>query len=200
MPYLFTMKHDNRYVQASLENEAIWNEVSHRVGEHSLRIAEATGNPIDAEALGTVRGKITSSHRALDAMFPLRWRWAVSQPIRDYVEAIEPGVHQFIPFDVTLKTGERPAHRYYLLNICSLLDAIDPNQTTARRANEAGPFLAFVGLNRRIVARADKVAGKVLWMDCDVIGGGFMSDDLQNKLVSMNCTRLQFQTVTCSRG
>lgn len=56
----------------------------------------------------------------------------VPEIFRAKVEDLEPGVHQFFPIDVELRTGEHLAPQYYLLNCRTYLEALDTEKTTAK--------------------------------------------------------------------
>ncbi len=48
----------------------------------------------------------------------------ITSRIRDVIEKLEPGVHQYLPFEFYYKDGEKiPGERWYL-NICNRLDTI----------------------------------------------------------------------------
>ena len=108
MPYAFTMKLDAKYVKTSFENEEVWQQVEQEWKGRRWPISYSFGHPIDVEALGDVRVQITSAHKTLPPMFPAKFRDAVSQTIRDYIETVDAGIHQFIPMNVTLKSGVQP--------------------------------------------------------------------------------------------
>ncbi len=48
----------------------------------------------------------------------------LSSAVRDMIEALEPGAHQFFPVDIYGVDGNVREPRRYLLNVCQLLDAI----------------------------------------------------------------------------
>ncbi|MEM7547035.1 MAG: DUF1629 domain-containing protein [Pseudomonadota bacterium] len=51
----------------------------------------------------------------------------VDDRVRDAAEAIEPGVHQFFPVEMTMqRTGETPERPHFLLNVCTMVDSVDP--------------------------------------------------------------------------
>ena len=59
----------------------------------------------------------------------LPW-FVVSERFRQFVEAFEPGVHQFIPVEVWRdKTGSR-VERYYWFNVCRRLESVNREHTS----------------------------------------------------------------------
>ncbi|MEM7675975.1 MAG: DUF1629 domain-containing protein [Myxococcota bacterium] len=51
--------------------------------------------------------------------------FCVNQAFKNAVESIEPGVHQFIPFDVYNKDGTRYPDTFYTFHVYTLVDAIN---------------------------------------------------------------------------
>lgn len=184
MPYVFTMKLDAKYIKTSFENENVWQQVAQEWKGRRWPISYSFGHPIDVGALGDVRVRITSAHKTLPPMFPAKFRLAVSQAIRDHIETVDAGIHQFIPMNVTLKNGEAPPGPYYLVNICRVVDAVDALNTTARRASGNGSFLVTSHASGDIFLYKEMVSSLVLWMDKDVAGCWFMSDSLHEKVLS----------------
>ena len=198
MPYAFTMKHDGRIVRAAFEDEEVWRSVKQTIDGREWDIGRAKGRPIDAAAIGAVRVQITSDQSDLEPMIPLKKRNAVSQTIRDFIESVEPGVHQFIPAYITLKDGSIPKESYYLINICNLVDALDLSRTQMTKSSYGSQFIAS-GKNDRIVLQEKKIDGLAIWIDVNVIGAEFMSDALHDKLHAIKCTRFDF-TATAASG
>ena len=199
MPYAFTMKLDAKYVKTSFENEEVWQQVEQEWKGRRWPISYSFGHPIDVEALGDVRVQITSAHKTLPPMFPAKFRDAVSQTIRDYIETVDAGIHQFIPMNVTLKSGESPPESYYLVNICQVVDAVDALNTTARRANGTGRFLMTSHASGDIFLYKEMISNLALWMDEDVAGCWFMSNSLHEKVLSSS-PRYYFIEAKLSEG
>lgn len=199
MPYAFSMKLDAKYIKTSFENEDVWQQVEQEWKGRRWPISYSFGYPIDVEALGDVRVQITSAHKTLPPMFPAKFRHAVSQTIREYIETVDVGIHQFIPMSVMLKSGEAPPEPYYLVNICRVVDAVDTSKTTLRRANGNGSFLLTNDWSGSVTLHGDLISNLALWIDRDVTGSSFMSTALYEK-VSSRSSRYYFIEADVSEG
>lgn len=49
----------------------------------------------------------------------------VSEVIVNLIEEMEPGIHQYFPVELIMKTGPQPDQRYYPLNVCVSLKTLD---------------------------------------------------------------------------
>jgi Protein of unknown function (DUF1629) len=95
----------------------------------------------------------------------------VSQRFRDAVEVLDPGIHQFVPFELRRHDGQLYEGRpYYILRIMRLINAINlaqspqlrqvgslvtPTETTMFHIEDDAPF----------VVHADRIEGMGLWRD-----------------------------------
>jgi len=190
MPYGFCMQHDGFIVKSEFEDDAVWQTLRPKVG--ALSTPNVDGKPIDLDVLGTVRFKITSSHQDLEPMFPTKHRNAVSAEIREFIESIEPGVHQFIPTDINLQDGSKASGQYYLVNICNQLDAVDDVRSELNKSVYSNVYISVGNPNDRFILRQDVVGEKSLWIDSRVVGVEFMSDQLHDAITSSNSSRLAF--------
>lgn len=87
---------------------------------------------------------------------------AITGFVRDAIEEIEPGVHQYFPCEIFFQDGTQLDEDRWILNICNRLDTIavehsniveSPN--TSRYMTGNGPF--------DVKLWKDKVAGKAIW-------------------------------------
>jgi hypothetical protein len=195
MPYGFRMRHDNNIVWPVFEDDDIWRTLKQTVDGRDWAVGEARGNAINVAAVGPVRVRIASGQSSIDPMVPLKMRYAVSETIRQFIEFLEPGVHQFIPVQITLSNGDAPHEPHYLVNICNRVAAVDGERTRMSRASYGTAFLAS-GARDIIVLHEDRVAGMALWIDPGIVGWDFMNNALHDKLQSLGCTRLDFSQAT----
>lgn len=97
----------------------------------------------------------------------------VSEKFKTLVERLEPGVHQFVPIDISRGPNERPYTRYFALNVYNRIDSTDvasmesegwfwrPDYTGARshwRKKGDGPRYP-------IVFNLNQIAGRHIWVD-----------------------------------
>lgn len=128
---------------------------------------------------------------------------AVSEQLRNKIEELEPGVHQFFPIELELLKGERPDQPYYLLNIMNVIDAIDPEKSVSDSIHSPYSFGTSHFWNRpeskrntRIVLYKNVIAGMCIWNDVNSYGDIFMSDELYDFIKKNKLTRLDAHPAT----
>ncbi len=86
--------------------------------------SEMSGEWIDPATADCVF-RCKTGHKAIYDLVGLYGWYGVNQRVREVIEELEPGIHQFIPTTVLKKNGE-PFNddTYYILNICQIVDAI----------------------------------------------------------------------------
>ena len=125
--------------------------------------------------------------------------FAICQALKDIIEDLEPGVHQFFPMTITGLQSEADIGRYYLLHVTQKLDAIIYDKTAfaikERFGLEAAKKAGFMlvpdrGPKYPCTLKKDVIAGKHLWRGTvgdkclyrdgfdDLVGIYFCSDEL----------------------
>ncbi len=130
----------------------------------------------------------------------LRFAFGVTDRFRQKVEDLEPGVHQFFEVEISAKGGEQPKHRYWFLNICNRVDAIDQELTTLPLVHDGLLYSTeglSVGDDLGLVFRKEAVAGKCMWIDRRVIGTFFFSDELVAFVEENQLTETRTWKVRC---
>ena len=150
------------------------------------------GTPLDPSQVPH-RFKTETRADRLPDMFDCLAGFMVSDVLRDKIEELEPGVHRFFDAEITCKGGEKPAKRYWLFQICNLVDAIDEEKSNlftvktgfkAYRRYGLGP-----GAEPRLVFRKEAIEGMCVWMD-ERFSDFFMSDELFEFIRKNKLTRL----------
>lgn len=90
----------------------------------------------------------------------------LSSEVRDMIETLEPGVHQFFPVDIYGVDGNIREPRRYLLNICHLVDAIVEGRYSVLRS---GSRLYRASSLDPIKIRRRDVSNLHLWRDRQLI-------------------------------
>lgn len=181
MPYYVKLFTQSPYILdvEVLDQPPEWTERFEHEGEWIMYRA-MSGVPVSPEhAPSGFRVGIPAAR--LPDLFGLGPGLGVTDLIRDKIEELEPGVHQFLPAEITAKGGERPERRYWFLHICNRVDAIDPEKSVLRFAEGGGRFYADGipgGATPRMVLREEAIAGMCLWKDRRWSTGFFMSDAL----------------------
>ncbi|MEL6478909.1 MAG: DUF1629 domain-containing protein [Pseudomonadota bacterium] len=123
----------------------------------------------------------------------------VSAAFRDCVEAIEPGVHRFLPVEI-FKTDKTPHEQspFFYFDIRNFLDAIDPSTgavETIGRDSFDNPHRTWSIVSNRhsdLAVKKERVDGKAAWIDLR-LPRTFFSDALIEQLeaVGLEGHRLQ---------
>lgn len=96
---------------------------------------------------------------------------AVDERLKAIIERLEPGVHEFFPFELMMPKGKRYPEQYYILRIRQYFDAFSREQTAEESFDEStsNPGLLFLNTSKRAlndlaVSRA-VFEGAHLWRD-----------------------------------
>lgn len=105
---------------------------------------------------------------------------AVSEAFRDVIEALEPGVHQFIPFDLIRADGSKTEKQFFVWRIRTTLEAINPETGGVKKSIDV-EFYDFVkiperGQSENFSVHKDLVAGHAAWRDIRYPSYAFLSD------------------------
>jgi len=126
---------------------------------------------------------------------------AISTEVRDALDALEPGVHQYIPLRFTNQSGREIDEEFWMLNIGQRLDtcspadsqnmwerisevrnpkmmAIDGNNLISRYSDYRTPGKGGKPIWEGLACHASRVAGHHLWREYKMHSGIMMSDVL----------------------
>jgi len=116
--------------------------------------------------------------------------YAVSQRVIDIIEAIEPGVHQYLPYELICKDGSVHPDRRWLLNVCTRAETLDYEPSNVIALRDRPYFYADRTKDHHLVVRKEAVAGRALWFEYRYRGsqGKFLlSDRFWNALDEAGC-------------
>jgi hypothetical protein len=99
----------------------------------------------------------------------------LSPAVRDLIEALEPGVHQFFPVDTHGVDGKMREPRRYLLNACQLVDAIVDGRYSV---SNVGSRLYRASSRNPIKIRRQDVSNLHLWRDRRLAYQEFLVSDV----------------------
>ncbi len=134
------------------------------------------------KVLQLVRGK-----KVYDLSNYMQGGLAISQRLKDAIEAIEPGVHQFIPFDLLNKDGSPYEAQFYFYNICTEVDAVNPVLGGVKKrfyglSPEEHPDIYSwqikSGGDKNLAVFKNRIAGRAIWTDRRYTVVRFFSDTL----------------------
>jgi hypothetical protein len=105
---------------------------------------------------------------------------AVSQRFKDAIESVEPGIHQFIPFELWNQSGELIVDPFYFWRIRTSLDAISPEldgvKPSRNSPNHQWNILPGDGREKLAVLKAS-IDGRAAWCDVRMPVRRFLSDE-----------------------
>jgi hypothetical protein len=115
---------------------------------------------------------------------------AVDATLREIVETLEPGVHQFWPLRITLRNGIEYPGPYYGMIIRRFIDSFVPEQSDAHQAAGASKLFDFFYTKSptkkaygNLTVLKSVAAGNHLWRERRLHSPGvFFSDDLQAEI------------------
>lgn len=131
------------------------------------------------------RIRITGMSGPLPGHFGTNLGIAISMRMVDAIEALEPGIHNYVPLEVTMPDGSLVAENWFLLNICSRLDtiAVEQSEHIVETWPKPNCNLYFVGSKEGAVAYANRIGDHALW--CEYKSGDvIISNDLVNALIT----------------
>ena len=167
-----------------VEGPADWNSLGGGVETGKLNL----GRAIKPDHVPTKFEWGGAKNRKLPDAIYGRGMLLVSERIKSIIERIEPGTHQFFPIDVFYKSNKGLAAKMYFLNICTRLDSVDHDLTTAKMGNT----MWRPDLSGELVFNLDQIGNHHLWHDKHVYNGRMISDELYNALIQQGISGLVF--------
>ena len=111
-----------------------------------------------------------------------------SDKVRNIIEELEPGVHQFFPLETWAK-GNKPAQRMYLMNICNRLDSVDHQKTTK-------PFDRGIAWRNEkpgdLVFSLSQISIHKLWHDKHIFDNMYFVDEVKDAFEAANVTGVKY--------
>lgn len=105
--------------------------------------------------------------------------FAISQRAIDIIEAIEPGVHQYLPFELINPDGSVHPEPRWLLNVCTRAFTLDVARSNIIPRNNRPGVFVHTSNDIVLVVHKEKVAGRALWYEYRYQSAGYqflMSD------------------------
>ena len=108
-------------------------------------------------------------------------RFLVSGKMRDVIEQLEPGVHQFQPVELIWMEDDSHAADFFWFNPCNRVDGMDREHTTHDFNEKTGMWKYVDG--KKYVVSLTKTAGKHAWVDSRIFDHAvFVSENLKNAM------------------
>ena len=116
-----------------------------------------------------------------------------SAALRDAIEELEPGIHQFVPVDLFWKDGAPTGERVFLMNAGQKIESIDAENSQSLLPSidvDGNPYYAITGTggrNYHIVIKRKVVGERHFWREGGVagriFGGNFFCSDALSDLI-----------------
>jgi hypothetical protein len=136
----------------------------------------------------TIRTRVSLSERLPEDLLPRRFQFIKgrklydwndltsfslgiwSTRLKDIVEGVEPGVHQFAPVEIFHKDGSPYGGTFWLWQCCTMIDAISPDLGGVyKRQSPFDPdYYSWViksGGWDKLAVYKEKIAGRAMWRD-----------------------------------
>ena len=98
--------------------------------------------------------------------------WIVNDEIRQLIENLEPKHHQFFRFSIEDGVGQNVPGTYWLLNICTLVDAIDSERSNIKKhmtrralSENDWDYIDVRDSPIKHVLNKERILGKAIWAD-----------------------------------
>jgi Immunity protein family (Imm11) len=150
------------------------------------------GLPVDMSGLPK-KARWGGAKRDLDDLQMEAGYFLVSAKMRDVIETLEPGIHQFQPVELNWKDGNH-ATDFFWFNICNRVDAMDREQTT-HPFNERIGCWSFVE-GRKFVVRSDKISRIHVWVESRLTTSPiFVSEEFKVTMAAAGISGIGFNIV-----
>lgn len=89
------------------------------------------------------------SHKKLGSLIMLAGKiFAVDEPLKAIIERLEPGVHEFFPFEIRMPKGKVYPSSYYILRVGRYFDAFSREDSWSGSVEESDHVPGLLHLNR----------------------------------------------------
>lgn len=148
------------------------------------------GLPVDLTHVPTRVEYTGRAEEMVDLMQTASW-FIMSGRMKDVIEGLEPGRHQFKPVELVGKDGRHLADHFWF-SPCNRIDSMDREHTTHEFYRERKWKFVSGG---KYVASLERINGHHIWIDPRVPGVGDyldVSEDMRSALLEAGLTGLGF--------
>lgn len=181
-----------------------WIDKPKRTPEEFRRLTDSLPyNPMDFPNrynpyLNGTKAKVKSKHKELPDIFPGPGPFNCSPRFKDLVEELEPGIHEFINFEILMQNGEPVEGGYFHFNVLQVLDAIIPEKSTIEYGMSALGKETWIitepTVSEKFTFDQSVINGKHLWWDTKMgIRQVYCSDTFQNEFQNRGMKFLEFK-------
>jgi len=149
---------------------------------------------------------LSSPHKSLPEFLAVSGQGAASAAVKDLIESLEPGRHQFFPVTIRRARGDKPIllrdgsvldAPYYVMYPGVHLDAVWIDRSPDVRVTGTGLVqFSFTTRERGTVLRRSMTTGHHFWCgNTHLAGSTFFSDELAKAVVDRNWKGLEFKNI-----
>lgn len=194
MPYMVSLESQSPFVPSPIDiPDYTPGTLSKPITVNGERIVSMinSGTPLDP-AIVPKRFSVGVVAKSLPDIFSLKLGLGVTKTFREKVEELEPGIHQFFSIALRDKSGEVLEERYWLLNICNRVDAVDLAKSEQPPTGKSyDSHIVRTHGEVKIVLRNELISGKCMWIDRRVGFAYFFSDELMDFVEANNLTKFR---------
>jgi hypothetical protein len=124
-----------------------------------------------------------------------------SDRLRRVLEELDPGIHQFIPITVYLKSKELAEGSWFILNVYYKQDSVVDEQSIVRPMSHQQPnarpmmVIKFTSRDKQVTIDRSKLSGAHVWREAGYLGPYFLSDQLHSRLKAQKIKFLSMKSV-----
>lgn len=190
MAYLFHAEVSDLRYSASV----VWEDEKGRWKDDKIG-----GTPIVAQ-LAPTTGYLRKKKKNVPAIIPNGMVFVVSSRVREIVEELELGVHQFLPVKIRNgKRGEEIVPPYHILRILRKIDGVDVERSRSlsyspQLGKRPPARMAWHGRTNppHIVVNEEEIRDAHLWVDPWIPAIWFMSNELHDRLAEIRARGISF--------
>lgn len=110
--------------------------------------------------------QLEQQHGALIGILSTDYGYAISQRVIDMIEAIEPGVHHYLPLEILQPDGSVHPDKRWLLNICTRAEVVDEEKSdVVRSPAPSDRWFTDRTKDRHIVLKAAETKRRAIWFE-----------------------------------
>jgi hypothetical protein len=120
----------------------------------------------------------------------------VNQKVVDLIEELEPGVHQFLPFELLDRNGKPWREPYFMLNVCNRVDAVvgEESDLEVPVFLKDDPGWRYDGGGKHWTFRGEAIEGMAIWSDIRLRKKNLCSDAFWNEFKGRGLTGMEART------
>jgi hypothetical protein len=114
--------------------------------------------------------------------------WAISQRVIDIIEAIEPDVHQYLPYEMLNPDGRVHPAKRWLLNVCTRAEVVDRDKSNVMWMAAPSDHRFYDASNdQHLVLKKEETHKRAIWCEWryNRFATPFISDALWNAVKSV---------------